>query len=80
MIGRLSMSSDLYKFKLVSYGKSEGLKHAKQFVANGATKKGICDKLDKEADFYLRVAHEVWQFEANEMDDTDTNNLLAEYE
>lgn len=33
-----------------------------------------------EAYFYLRVAHEVWQFEANEMDDTDTNNLLAEYE
>lgn len=51
MIGRSSMSSDLYKFKLVSYGKSEGLKHAKQFVANGATKKGVCDKLDKEADF-----------------------------
>lgn len=33
-----------------------------------------------QSTFYLRVAHEVWQFEANEMDDTDTNNLLAEYE
>lgn len=73
------MSSDLYKFKLVSYGKSEGLKHAKQFVANGATKKAVCDKLDKETEFYRRVAHEVWQFEANEMDDTDTDNLLAEW-
>lgn len=74
------MASDLYKFKLVSYGKSEGLKHAKRFVANGATKKSVCDKMDKEADFYLRVAHEVWKFEANELDDTDTDNLLSEYE
>lgn len=61
-------------------GKPRGLKHAKRFVANGATKKSVCDKMNKEADFYLRVAHEVWQFEANEMDDTDTDNLLAEYE
>lgn len=40
----------------------------------------VCNKLDKEADFYNRVAHEAWQFEANEMGDTDTDNLLAEYE
>ena len=39
-----------------------------------------CNIAGEEADFYNRVAHEAWQFEANEMDDTDTDNLLAEYE
>lgn len=38
----------------------------------------VCNKLDKEADFYNRVAHEAWQFEANEMGDTDIYNLLTE--
>lgn len=40
----------------------------------------LTQKLDKESEFYNRVAHEVWSFEANELDDTDTDNLLAEYE
>lgn len=35
-------------------------------------------EVDKEADFYNRVAHEAWQFEANEMGDTDIYNLLTE--
>lgn len=74
------MSSDFINLSSFLMEKSEGLKHAKQFVANGATKKSVCDKIDKEVDFYLRVAHEVWQFEANEMDDTDTDNLLAEWD
>lgn len=74
------MIDSLYKFKLVSYGKSEGLKHAKRFIHNGALKKSIIEKLDKESEFYNRVAHEVWRFEANEMADTDTDNLLAEQE
>ena len=73
------MIDDLYKFKLVMYGKSEGLKHAKQFAPNGALKKPIIEKLDKESEFYRRVAHEAWSFEANELDDSDTDNLLAEY-
>lgn len=73
------MIDNLYKFKLVMYGKSEGLKHAKQFAPNGAIKKSIIEKLNKESEFYNRVAHEVWSFEANELDDTDTDNLLAEY-
>ena len=72
------MPSDLYKFKLVSYGKAEAVKHAKQFIAKGATYETVCNKLDKEADFYNRVAHEAWQFEANEMGDTDIYNLLTE--
>lgn len=74
------MIDNLYKFKLVMYGKSEGLKHAKLFAPNGAIKKSINEKLDKESEFYNRVAHEVWSFEANEMDDTDTDNLLERYE
>lgn len=73
------MVSSLYKFKLVSFGKSEGLKHAKQFVAGGVTKAPTLAKLDKEAEFYKRVAQEAWSFEANELDDTDTDNLLAEW-
>lgn len=74
------MIDNLYKFKLVMYGKSEGLKYAKQFTPNGALKKSIIEKLDKESEFYNRVAHEVWRFESNELDDTDTDNLLEEYE
>lgn len=46
--------------------------------AKGATYETVCNKLDKEADFYNRVAHEAWQFEANEMGDTDIYNLLTE--
>lgn len=73
------MIDNLYKFKLVMYGKSEGLKCAKQFAPNGALKKPIIEKLDKESEFYKRIACEVWSFEANELDDTDIDNLLAEY-
>lgn len=72
------MIDSLYKFKLVSYGKSEGLKHAKKFIPNGALKKSTIEKLDKESEFYNRVAYEVWSFEENEMDDTDIDNLLEE--
>lgn len=38
----------------------------------------MLDELEKESDFYNRVAHEAWQFEANEMGDTDIYNLLTE--
>lgn len=47
------MIDNLYKFKLVMYGKSEGLKHAKRFAPNGAIKKSIIEKLDKESEFYI---------------------------
>lgn len=61
-------------YKLLEKQQAENIAHGQALVDEFGDYEALY------ADFYLRVAHEVWQFEANEMDDTDTNNLLAEYE
>lgn len=78
------MSSDLYKFKLVSYGKSEGLKHAKQFVVNGATKENfelLADFMNEHnlscSDFLAVVCAKLLGYPQNEV---ETKLMVAGHE